>query len=40
MTAGSFWRTAPAAAFRGFANVASPASSSALFSAANSARGM
>src|SRR2546429_158383 len=40
VTAGAFCRTAPAAALRGFANVPSPASSSARFSCSKSARGM
>src|SRR5436309_1701971 len=40
VTAGSFWRTAPAAAFRGLAKVVSPASSRVRFSLANAARGM
>src|SRR6058998_3541673 len=40
VTEGSFWRTAPAAAFRGFANVGVPASSRLRLSRANSSRGM
>src|SRR6266571_1823749 len=40
VTAGSFWRTAPAAALRGFAKVPSPDSWRPRFSCSKSARGM